>query len=288
MIPLGHSYGLGNLVMPLILQGTAMVCAGEYLPRQLVEWIDHHRVTVFPAVPALLRVLAELPQKAAVAGPRNGSPPTAPTAARLDSLRTVISAGAALTPAVAFSFYARYGIKIHNFYGSSETGGICYDRTGGASLAGRSVGKPLADVSVAVKARRITVASAAVATSRGRWRLGDFGAWNACGELVLLGRAGQGANIGGKKVHPLEVERVLRELPGVTDAAVWLSARDGRDHLSAAVETRQTRSKIERALATRLPAWKLPRSFVIARELPRNGRGKLDLALLRREGERSG
>jgi len=51
-----HSYGLGNLVMPLILQGTAMVCAGDYVPRQLVEWIDRYRITVFPAVPALLRI----------------------------------------------------------------------------------------------------------------------------------------------------------------------------------------------------------------------------------------
>ena len=71
-IPLGHSYGLGNLVLPLILQGTAVVCAGEYMPRQLLEWIERHRVTVFPAVPALFRVLAALP-----AG-RGASPPCAP------------------------------------------------------------------------------------------------------------------------------------------------------------------------------------------------------------------
>ena len=64
VIPLGHSYGLGNLVMPLILQGTAMVCAGDYVPRQLIEWIGRYRVTVFPAVPALLRVLAALPRRA--------------------------------------------------------------------------------------------------------------------------------------------------------------------------------------------------------------------------------
>jgi acyl-coenzyme A synthetase/AMP-(fatty) acid ligase len=265
VIPLGHSYGLGNLVMPLILQGTAMVCAGDYVPRQLVEWIGRYRVTVFPAVPALFRVLAALP----------------PGRGNCDSLRTVISAGAVLTPAVAQAFFARYGIKIHNFYGSSETGGICYDRTGSASFTGRSVGKPLAGVSVTVKAGRITVESPAVAVRGGRWRLGDFGEWNGRGELVLLGRAGQGANIGGKKVHPLEVERVLRALPGVTDAAVWLGQSQGRDLLAAGVETAHSRAELERALAARLPAWKLPKAYVIARELPRTARGKLDLAALR-------
>lgn len=265
-IPLGHSYGLGNLVMPLILQGTALVCAGDYMPRQLVEWIERYRVTVFPAVPALLRVLAALP-------PGRGDCP---------SLRTVISAGAVLTPAVAQAFFARYGVKIHNFYGASETGGICYDRTGGASLTGRSVGKPLAGVSVTVKAGRVTVESPAVATRTGKWRVNDFGDWNGRGELALLGRAGQGANIGGKKVHPLEVERVLRTLPGVTDAAVWLRQSEGRDLLAAGVETARSRAELERALAARLPAWKLPKAWFIALELPRTARGKLDLAALQR------
>jgi acyl-coenzyme A synthetase/AMP-(fatty) acid ligase len=266
VIPLGHSYGLGNLVMPLILQGTAMVCAGDYVPRQLVEWIGRYRVTVFPAVPALLRVLTAL----------------LPESGNLDSLRTVISAGAALAPAVARAFFARYGIKIHNFYGSSETGGICYDRTGGASLTGRSVGKPLAGVSVTVKAGRVTVESPAVAARGGRRRLDDLGEWNQRGELVLLGRFGQGANIGGKKVHPLEVERVLRALPGITDATVWLWQSQGRDFLAAGVETALSRAKLEQALAARLPAWKLPKFYFIARELPRTPRGKLDLAALKR------
>jgi long-chain acyl-CoA synthetase len=269
-IPLGHSYGLGNLVMPLIAQGTAMVCAGDYVPRQLAGWIGRYRVTVFPAVPALLRILAALPP----GGKRE-----------LDSLRTVISAGAVLAPAVAQAFFARYGVKVHNFYGSSETGGICYDRSGSASLTGRSVGKPLAGVSVTVKAGRVMVEGPAVAARGGRWRLADFGEWNKRGELVLLGRAGQGANIGGKKVHPAEVEHAVRALPGVTDAAVWSWQSGGRDVLAAGVETAHSRAEIERALAARLPAWKLPKAWFIARELPRTARGKLDLAALRREGQ---
>jgi acyl-coenzyme A synthetase/AMP-(fatty) acid ligase len=266
VIPLGHSYGLGNLVLPLIQQGTAIVCAAEYVPRQLIEWINRYRVTVFPTVPALLRVLAALPN--------------APT---LGSLRTVISAGAVLPPAIAKAFFAAYGIKVHNFYGASETGGICYDRTGTASLTGRSVGKPLDGVSVTIKAGRITVKSPAVATPRRQWKLGDLGEWNKRGELVLLGRAGQGANIGGKKVHPLEVERTLRALPGVTDAAVWLWQNQGRDLLAAAVETNHSRAEIERALASKLSAWQLPKTYIIARELPRTPRGKLDLAVLKKQ-----
>ena len=265
VIPLGHSYGLGNLVLPLILQGTGMVTASQYVPRQLAEWSEHHRVTVLPLVPALFRVLAALPP---------GS--------NLDSVRTAISAGALLAPATAQAFFQRYRRKIHNFYGSSETGGICYDRTGRASLTGQSVGKPLEGVSLALKNKRITVSSPAVATRTGRWKLSDLAEWNARGELVLLGRLGQQANIGGKKVHPREIEQVLRSLPGVTDAAVWLSHSHGRDLLAAAVETTLPRADLEQALALQLPAWKTPKKYLLAAELPRNARGKLDTALIRK------
>ncbi len=164
--------------------------------------------------------------------------------------------------------------------------GFATTAPGAASLSGRSVGRPLAGVTVTVKAGRVVVESAAVATRTGRWRLADHGEWNGRGELVLLGRGGQGANIGGKKVHPLEVERVLRSLTGVTDAVVWIWRSDGRDLLAAAVETVRSRGEIERALAAQLPAWKLPKMVVVGRELPRSARGKVDLTALRRSVER--
>lgn len=268
VIPLGHSYGLGNLVMPLIQQGTAMVTASDYVPRQLVEWINCYDVTVLPIVPALLRILAALP-----------------AGQGLGPIRKVISAGAVLSPEIAQAFFARHRIKVHNFYGSSETGGICYDRTGRASLQGRSVGKPLAGVSIILKDGRITVKSRAVAARTGRWKLNDLAQWNGRGELVLLGRLGQEANIGGKKVHPVEIERALRSMSGVSDAAVWLGQDRGRDFLAAAVETSLSRIELERALAGQFPAWKLPKKYLVAHELPRTSRGKLDAAALRRRLE---
>lgn len=265
-VPLGHSYGLGNVVLPLILRGIPAVCAANYVPRQLVDWIGLHGVTVVPAVPALFRILAALPEGTSL-GP----------------LRLAISAGAPLAPEVARAFRERFGLPIHNFYGSSETGGICYDRTGSASLDGRSVGRPLRGVVVTLSARgRIEVSGPAVAVPRGRHRLPDQGGWNGRKELVLLGRTGGGANIGGKKVHPSEIERLLRSLPAVSDAAVWTVHEGGRDLLAAAVETSLGRAELERSLAAQLPEWKLPKRYLLARELPRTPRGKLDLPALRR------
>ena len=267
-IPLGHSYGLGNLVMPLILQGTTLIFAEQFVPRQLIEWMDRFQGTVFPGVPALFRALAAMPG--------NKTP---------SSLRLVISAGAPLQADVARAFFHRYRTNIHNFYGSSETGGICYDRTGSASLDGRSVGKPLNGVTVSIRRGKIVVKSAAVATRSGQWELPDQGEWNRCGELVLLGRVARDANIGGKKVHPFEIEEVLRSMEAVSDAGVWVLQSKGREYLGAAVETALNQQEIEVLLMDRLPAWKIPKRYFIASELPRTPRGKLDAVKLRKHLE---
>lgn len=248
IIPLGHSYGLGNLVMPLLLQGTAVVCAPMFVPRQILQWIEQYQVSVLPTVPAVLWALAQLEGVV--------KPP---------SLRLVISAGAPLSAEVAQQFYRRYGLKIHNFYGSSETGGICYDRTGNATLSGRSVGKPMDSVTVRIRRDgRVSVNSRA-----GKATLPDLGEWNRYGELRLLGRVGEMANIGGKKVSPAEVERALRELHGVNDA--WVTVvkdKRGNDCLAAAVETTHGRTDIEEGLVRVLPAWKLPKRWLIDAALP--------------------
>jgi len=269
VIPLGHSYGLGNFVMPLILQGTSLVCAPQFVPRQLVDWIKMHDVTVFPSVPAIFRVLAAMPSES-----------------RLDPLRLAISAGAPLTGEVAQAFHQRYGINIHNFYGSSETGGICYDRQGAATLQGRSVGKPMDGVAVKVMRGVIQVSSAAVAKPAGRWRMPDRGEWNEKGELVLMGRSGREVNIAGKKLHPSEIEQALRATAGISDALVWVETKAEREILHAAVETRLSLAEVQRGLFVKLPEWKFPKHYLLKRELPRTARGKIDVSALRKEWAR--
>ncbi len=261
LIPFGFSYGLGNLVMPLLLQGTPLVFAHAFLPAQIPEWISRHGVTVFPSVPAVFHILAQLPGRA-----------------KLTPLRTAISAGSVLSPEVARRFHERFGIKLHNFYGASETGGICYDRTGTASLSGRSIGSPLKNVAVRVLAGgRIEVRSKAVLFPAGKHRLRDIGEWTDRKELRLLSRLQPVANIGGRKVHPSEIEALLRGHPSVGEARVLVD-NSHRDTLVAIVESPVPLVDIQRYLRRRLPEWKIPRRIIVKPQLPRTDRGKLDLA----------
>ena len=274
LIPFGHSYGLGNLVVPLIAQGTAVVCGTAALPHVIAEAIAQWRPTVFPAVPALLRALAV-----------SDIPP-----AKLESLRTIISAGAPLDPEVAGTFFDRFARRIHSFYGSTETGGITYDRTGEAARTGRSVGTPLPGVRLTFgRGQRFDVESAAVFTLGNRrrnaegWgvhRTADLGALTSDGELVLQGRAGRFVKIAGRRLNLAEVERAVRQIPGVRDAfVVGHSVR--ADALEAAVATDHSAEVLRTALRERMAAWKIPKRIVTLAAFPLTARGKTDTRALR-------
>ncbi len=258
-IPLGHSYGLGNLVMPLLDQGTAMLCVASPLPQALAADCARWQPTVFPAVPTLLRAMV-----------RSELAPE-----QLASLRLILSAGAALPTEIATAFAERFGRRVHGFYGASETGGICYDRTGEGTLAGRSVGAPLEGVQLQFRrGKRFTVVGAAVG-GRGRFSPADRGDLNPSGELVLLGRAGRTVKIAGRRLDLAEVENALLALPGVRAACV-LAHPQRLDALTAAAATDRPGGELRAELAARLAPWKIPARILALPDLPVTERGKTD------------
>lgn len=265
VIPFGHSYGLGNLVMPLLIQGTALVCADLPVPHALAALAARHRPTVFPAVPALLRALAE----------------SEVPAESFASIRTVISAGSPLSPEVAQAFHRRFGLAPHGFYGSSETGGICYDRDGAATLAGRGVGTPLPGVTITpTRGQRFRVTSPAVHRRAG-FSPADRGELDpATGELRLLGRSGRMVKIAGRRLDLSELENTLRALPEVADAFV-MPHPEHPETLAAALASTRPAAELRAALRGRLAAWKIPRRLLVLPAFPLTPRGKTDTSALR-------
>src|SRR5580765_3160074 len=110
VISLAHSYGFSNLVLPLLLHGIPLILVGSVLPEALRRAAAGEPAVTLPAVPALWRVWHE-----AGAIPKN--------------VRLAISAGAPLPLQLEEDVFQRAGLKLHNFYGSSECGGIAYDNS---------------------------------------------------------------------------------------------------------------------------------------------------------------
>jgi len=94
--PLSHAYALGNLVLPVVWQGTAMVLRDGFVPHRLVDDVAAHGVRVWPGVPFMFEHVLQHP-------PPGGLP---------SCLERLISAGAPLDHGVQRRFYERFGLKV--------------------------------------------------------------------------------------------------------------------------------------------------------------------------------
>jgi len=108
---------------------------------------------------------------------------------------------------------------------------------------------------------------------------GDMGQFDDCGFLTLVGRSKDLIIVGGFNVYPAVVERVLRECPGVRDAAVVGVPDETRGERivafvvadDPALDAAQIRGfSRERLVDYQCPTW-----IEVVPELPRNAMGKV-------------
>jgi long-chain acyl-CoA synthetase len=277
VIPFSHSYGFSNLIAPLLYQGTGLVCSTDRMPRAVYNHLQGCGATVFPGTPALFQALSALPD-----------------IRKSVSVRLCVSAGAPLAPEISRQFHGKFGLKIHSFYGSSECGGIAYDRSEDPERPSGFVGTPVDGVEVTkVDDDRITVRGPSVADgyfpdsdvtmlNGVQFVPGDIVEWTHLG-LRLVGRVSDFVNIAGKKVHPAIIEEHLRQLPGVIDTIVFgIPSANRNEELVAYVVASNgvSRQLLESHCREGLSGWQVPREFQILAELPFNQRGKINRAEL--------
>ncbi|CAM5678321.1 non-ribosomal peptide synthetase [Streptomyces canus] len=117
------------------------------------------------------------------------------------------------------------------------------------------------------------------------FRTGDLARLGADGILHHLGRRDRQVKIRGFRVEPEGVEAVLKECPGVRDAAVRAWPRGEERELAAYVvpatpdEPPAVRD-LRAGMLDQLPPHAIPASFTVLAELPRTTSGKTDYNLL--------
>ena len=273
-ISLAHSYGFSNLVLPLLLHGIPLILAPSPLPLVVCAAAKPHRDITLAGVPALWNAWHE--------GGALG-----------DNIRLAICAGAPLPLSVEQAVFASTGIKIHNFYGSSECGGIAYDTAVTPRADESFAGQPMKNVSLELGADgTLVVRSAAVgqtywpmptdALAGGRFQTSDLVELKD-GSIYLRGRVGDQINVAGRKVSPAAIEQVLRECEAVTDCLVFgVPSRDTdrTDLIVACVAVRRsiTAKELKAFLLQKLAGWQVPREWWFVKSLETNQRGKISRA----------
>jgi 3-oxocholest-4-en-26-oate---CoA ligase len=230
----------------------------------------------------------------------------------LSACRAVLSSGAFLSPPVKEALLAHLpGARIHDAYGSSETGvgsrTVTARDEGGAPPQGRFEVdstitvldddlRPVAPGSgrVGRVARSGAVAlgyyNDAEATARTfpvvdgvRYSVtGDHATVEADGSISLLGRGSACINTGGEKVYPDEVEAALKSHPGVADAMV-VGVPDERwgERVVALVQPRAGQnlpSDLDDHVRRHVAGYKAPRQIFPVDAVVRSPSGKPDYA----------
>lgn len=255
-VPGHHVYGLIWSVLVPLMSGGVLDRKTTLFPDAVAAHAREIGATYLVSVPAHLRTLAEL----------DAMPP----------LKRITSSSAPLPPETAQKLFDKFGLRVTEIFGSSETGGIAFREEPGAPH------RPLSGVKVTCgEEGRLMLDSPFLPLDIPRpLPCDDRIEILPDGRFILKGRLDGVVKVGGKRVALAEVERRILAMPGVKDAAVTAETVDsGRGaELWAAVVGQVTKADVRDELKKWLDPVALPRRILFVDALPREENGKLKKA----------
>ncbi|MET8077998.1 SDR family NAD(P)-dependent oxidoreductase [Streptomyces sp. NPDC005303] len=286
-LPLAHTYAHSLCVLGTTVAGGSARITAEREPAALVRLIEEFAPTVLGGVPLTYQQLLD-------AG-----------LGEVPSLRVCVTAGAPSEPELRERVEGRFGAPLLDGYGSTETcGKIAMESLAGPRVRGSS-GAVLPGMEVRLvdpgtgaevvggegeiwvrgPGLMLGLHDGTAADGDGWYRTGDLGRLGEHGHLTVTGRANDRIVRGGENVDPVEVEQVLRGLPGVLDAAVVARPHPllGEVPVAFVVPARRglDTGELLRACAEVLSAHKVPEDVLFTPAVPRTAAGKPRRAVLR-------
>lgn len=274
VVPFYHSSGFHNsLILPL-LNGARLILIRRFTPAACARLAAAEGADVLIGSPFIYRMLLD-------------------QAPYLPTLDLCVSAGARMPQTLALAWQERFGTRVRQLYGSTETSVISIDRSAESPPPG-TVGTPIDEVEIRilsdgeVAVRSPMVMSGYVADPEwnlrvfedGFFRTGDLGCLDSDGRLRLLGRTRRVINMAGVKVDPAEIEQAVESLEGVVACYVDSVNGDRESELiRARIELREgvqmTRANVIAHCRRRLAEYKLPRVIEFVEALPVTLAGKV-------------
>lgn len=262
VLSLAHSYGFSNIALPMLLGGVPLRLVAYPFPRVIEEALSHHESMTVAAVPSMWR-----------AWHRSGILKHA-------SIRLAVSAGAPLALSLEHDVFEQASLKIHNFYGASECGGIAWDDSESPRASASLLGSPLPGVDVRIgNDGRFLVSSDAVAIGYdaprpddvlgdGIYQTRDLGFIDGSGSLHLTATIGSAINASGRKISPAKVEAALLATGLIRSVKVFgIPSKDPErfEEIAANVDLLQgvTLETLKSAATEKLQPWETPRHWSV-------------------------
>ncbi|MEV2233148.1 long-chain fatty acid--CoA ligase [Streptomyces phaeochromogenes] len=287
--PLFHTAGLNMLTLPVLLKGGTCVLVEAFDPAATFDLIERHRITFMFGVPTMFEHVARHPRWAD---------------ADLSSLR-MLSCGGSPVPTPLIAAYQERGLTFLQGYGMTEAspGVLFLDAEHAVTKAG-SAGVPhfFSDVrvvrpdlapadigetgEVVVRGPHVMPGywglpdETAAVFHDGWFRSGDAARIDEDGYVTIVDRLKDMIISGGENIYPAEIEDQLLAHPDIVECAVIGVPDEKWGEVPRAVvvpreDVALDPDEVLASLAGRLAKYKIPKSVVLADELPRTASGKL-------------
>ncbi len=283
------SHGSGLYVLPYVLRGARQVVpeSGAFDPDEFLDLCDHHPGSSAFLAPTMVQRLVETGRD------------------RPGTLRTIVYGGGPMYVESLKKAMAAFGPVFAQIYGQGESpmtitglrradhqsaddavlGSVGYARSGMEVAVLRGDGTPAAVDEVgeivcrgdAVMAGYWNNPAATQDTLKDGWMYtGDMGSFDARGYLTLRDRSKDVVISGGSNIYPREVEEVLLEHAGVSEACV-VGAPDPEwgEVVVAFIVGSAEPGDLDAHLLQRIARFKRPKRYLFVDELPKNSYGKV-------------
>jgi long-chain acyl-CoA synthetase len=293
VLPLFHVYGL-NAVLGVVMRHRAkLVLTARFEPQGTLDLIEDEACSVIPVAPPVFAYWRD------VDGLRE----------RLGPVRLMLSGSAPLSPELAQQFTELTGIPLHQGYGLTEASPVVTSTLCSRELQPGSVGAALPGIELRLVDEtgrppegedpgEIQVKGANLFSGYwpdgahgpdrdGWWSTGDVGFLDGSGDLFLVDRLKELVIVSGFNVYPVEVEDVIREVPGVSEAAV-IGVEDEQTGeavvayvVATGTDTAALADAVRAHCEQRLARFKQPSRIEVVGELPVGVTGKVQKGRLR-------
>ncbi len=290
VMPPFHTGGWNVLLTPFLHHGGYTCLMKKFDPEVVLKLLQEEQTTIFMAVPTMLKMIADVPGF---------------DEADFSSLYYLIVGGEPMPIPLIETWQAK-GVPVRQGYGMTEVGpNLTSLHQDDAVRKKGSIGRANFYVEIKIvnakgqesrvnepgelllKGPMVTPGywNNAQATRKsiedGWFHTGDMVREDEEGYLYVVDRIKNMYISGGENVYPAEVERVILEIPEVSEVAVvgipdpkW--GESGRAFVVRKTASGLSAEDVKAYCKTKLAKFKVPKSVVFLLELPKNDAGKLD------------
>jgi long-chain acyl-CoA synthetase len=282
-LPLFHSFGQTCGLNATIFAGGCLTLIPRFDPAKALEIIQRDRVSVFEGVPTMYSAMLNHPDADSY---------------DTSSLEVCASGGAAMPVEVMRGFEEKFGCKVLEGYGLSETSPVASFNHPDKERKPGSIGTPIDGVEMKLADEENGVGEIAIKghnVMKGYWRndeatqdvmrdgwfhTGDMANVDDDGYYFIVDRKKDMIIRGGYNVYPREIEEVLYEHPAVREVAVLAVPHDELgEEIGAAVALKDgqeiSAEELQAFVKDQVAAYKYPRSIWFVDELPKGPTGKI-------------